>query len=158
MKKLFYLLLALPLFAFVACSDDDKDIPNVDVNVAISGAYQVPDDNVIYVVQGETMTIDDVTLTSHTGKEAVISSVTYVWDYVSVGTSVISPFTRSFEMVDVAPGNHVLQLNMVIAAVGYPITNGVVAYPVKVVASVDDLPAGAELMGTAPEANLIVSE
>lgn len=157
MKKLFSLLLALPMIFFASCSDD-KDVPDVSVNTEISGAYQVPNDNALYVVKGETMTIDAVTLTSHTGKEAAISSVTYVWDYISVGTNVVSPFTQSLTMETVEPGDHLLQLNMIIAAVGYPITTGVVAYPVKVVASADDLPAGAELMGTLPEAKVKVSE
>ncbi|WP_302986877.1 hypothetical protein [uncultured Muribaculum sp.] len=50
MKKLFYLLFALPLL-LISCDDDNK-LPDIQMNVEISGATK--SDGVLYIVQGET--------------------------------------------------------------------------------------------------------
>ena len=57
MKKVFYLLLFLPLF-MVSCDDNDDDFPKVKMSVEISGAKVV--DRTIYVVQGDTLSIDSI--------------------------------------------------------------------------------------------------
>ncbi len=39
MKKIIHLLMAaLPLLGMTACSDDDKDLPAVDINIEYAGA------------------------------------------------------------------------------------------------------------------------
>ena len=61
MKKFIYLaiaLIALP-FALTSCSDDD-DLPNVDYTIEIAGGVMDQTDNQIYVVQGDTLTIESL--------------------------------------------------------------------------------------------------
>ena len=65
MKKLLFILMALPLLAatMVSCSDDDKDVPEVNIGITYSGATDV--DGTLYTVQGDTISIDSV---MHTGR------------------------------------------------------------------------------------------
>ena len=52
MKKIIHLLMAaLPLLGMTACSDDDKDLPAVDINIEYAGAKKI--DGTIYAVAGE---------------------------------------------------------------------------------------------------------
>lgn len=138
MKKLYQmLLLALPLVFFAACDDDDK-LPDVSINVNIEGATRV--DDVLYVVKGETITVESVTLTDNTEKGAVIGGVDYYWDYRPVGATIVQPYTIELNTDGVPVGNHLLQINMSIYAVDYSTCWGRVYYKVKIVESSDDIP------------------
>ncbi|WP_303744271.1 hypothetical protein, partial [uncultured Muribaculum sp.] len=67
MKKLFYLLFALPLL-LISCDDDNK-LPDIQMNVEISGATK--SDGVLYIVQGETLTIDKITVSSTSATKGI---------------------------------------------------------------------------------------
>lgn len=143
MKKIFYFLMALPLiFGLNSCSDDDK-LPDVDLDVTFSNC--VIKDNVIYVVQGETLQIDAITPVNHTDKKCVLGAANYFWDYELVGTNVVEPYSAQFPTQYVQVGPHRLSFTIGVYVVDYPVCFGAGEYAVQVVASADDLPTdGAE--------------
>ena len=80
MKKFFYLLLLLIPLGLTSCHDDDDDLPNVDFDVTFQDAA-IGEDGVIYVVQGESFSIEGVkVINREAGKSAIITSATYFWD------------------------------------------------------------------------------
>lgn len=136
MKKLFYLLFALPLF-FVAC-DDDNDLPNVEVYATFEGGTQVGDS--YYVVQGDELQVTGVTLVNHDTKEAAIGGVRYFWDYMPIGTTITQPYAINIATAELPVGSHLLQAEMPIYAVGYSICTGFMAKKIVIVASTEDIP------------------
>ena len=73
MKKLFTLLMALPLallsLTTTSCSDDDKELPDVDFTLQVENAQIV--DNTIYVVQGDTLKVTAIDVTAVSGIENI---------------------------------------------------------------------------------------
>ena len=64
MKKLVYLLLALPLMVIAAaCSDDDSNLPDVSIHVDYKNAKVV--DRQVYVVKGDTLVVDSIYVKSN---------------------------------------------------------------------------------------------
>ena len=55
MKKLLYLLIALPLLAITACSHDDDDYPDVKIGFSYTGGTEV--DGTLYAVQGDRKSV-----------------------------------------------------------------------------------------------------
>lgn len=143
MKRLFKFLAILPLlaFGFTSCNDDN-DLPNVDITLNISGAESV--DGTIYLVQGDTLYIDAIDVTNNEpGKAAFISSATYYWDYVNLGTAVVPPYSFAIATNENTPvGRHLLQVEAPVAAVDKELGIAVLTYVVEVVESADDIPAG----------------
>lgn len=139
MKKLLYLLLLLPL-AFVApsCDDDDNKIPDVSIKTTIEGG--VFHDDVIYVVQGEVLKIG-VSLENKTNKDGQMGVVSFFWDHSIAGQALTVPYTFEIPTENQPVGNHLLQAEMPIYVVDYPICIGYFDYVVKVVPTADDLPA-----------------
>ncbi len=137
MKKLFYLFLALPLL-FVSC-DDDKDLPNVEIYATFDGGTQV--DDVYYIVQGQELQVTGVTLVNHDDKEASLGGVRYFWDYMPIGTTITQPYAITISTEEMPVGNHLLQAEMPIYAVGYSICTGFMAKKIAVVAEEEDIPA-----------------
>lgn len=143
MKKYFYyLLLMLPFtFAAVSCDDNDEDkIPDVSLKATISGG--VFQDGEIYVTKGDALVVDAVTLVNNTGKEGALGAVSYYWDHYLIGTNITQPFELKFDTTDQPVGRHLLQAQMPIYVVDYPICVGNLQYYVNIVEPDGDLPEG----------------
>lgn len=138
MKKLFYLLLALPLLALGSCHDED-DIP--DVNVSITLDNVVVKGNVIYTVQETPLDITSISVEG-VGSRALVTSVTYFWDGIRIGWNPLAPFSATIPGNAVSEGNHVLGISMEVAQEGKPLGFCATTYNVKAVAGTDDLPEG----------------
>lgn len=141
MKKVFYLLLFLPLF-MVSCDDDhDDDFPRVKMSVDISGAKVI--NNTIYVVQGDTLSIDSIGVVAvDHNRQVVIAATSYYWDRMYVGTSTIPPFDFSVDTGLLMNGRHLLQMRSSLLAVDYPPVVAFITYPVRIVADESDIPEG----------------
>jgi len=125
-------------FVAVACDDDDNDIPNVGIQATISGGVFEGDE--IYVAQGDELVIDALTLTNNTDKEGALGAVSYYWDHYLIGTNLTQPFELKLETADQPVGRHLLQAQMPIYVVDYPICWGYIQYYVNIVEAQDDLP------------------
>lgn len=141
-NKFSFLALVAALFMMLpltACHDDD-DLPQVDFNLTISGATY--SDGTIYVVQGETLEIESISVTNlEQGKAAAITAATYYWDGYCLGTTIMPPF--GFEILtneETPVGRHSLEITSPLIAEGKSIATSVLVYSVQVVASEDDLP------------------
>ena len=145
MKKFLYLLLLLPL-GFLASCDDGNDVPDVDINVTFDNV--VKEDGILYVVQDKGFAVRSVTCEG-IGANALISSVTYYWDYVGGLFSFVAPFTQVFDTSATPVGNHILRLNMEVLQEGKSLGFAIVEYKVKVVASEEDIPGDSNTPGTA---------
>lgn len=140
MKKVLYLLMALPLF-LASCDDDDNDFPRVKIGVEVSGCQVV--DGVIYVVQGDTLSVDSLSVVAVDGKTRVaIAAVNYYWDRMYVETNVIPPFQFTIDTGKAMIGRHLLHIRSSLLAVDYPPVIAYLDYPVKIVASPQDIPDG----------------
>ena len=138
MKKLFYLLFALPLL-LISCDDDNK-LPDIQMNVEILGATK--SDGVLYIVQGETLTIDKITVSSTSATKGIaLGGATYYWDYYPVATTNTVPYTMSIETGNAPVGNHLLQIECPVFAVDYSAAVAVLTYKVKIVESADEIPS-----------------
>lgn len=140
MKFIYSLILALPLFMITSCDHND-DIPDVDVNITVSGCTVV--DNTIYVVKDDGFEVVSVNIENHGTKNAVIGSVVYFWDYARVGDSVIAPYSYMFNTSSTETGKHIFQMEAAIYAVDYAPATAFLSYDVTVVDSADDIPEGA---------------
>ena len=141
MKKFYYfLLMALPILFFASC-DDDTSLPEVDVSIQIDGGVRV--DGMIYVVQGDTLSVESINIVNREqGKNALITSATYSWDYRYVGVSVTPPFGAEFVTDDMPLGEHLLQIECPLFAVDKSPANLYMAYKVMIVESSEDIPEG----------------
>lgn len=140
MKKFIYLLLLLvPAFALVSCSDDD-DVPNVNFEITFANAVEHNGD--VYVVQGDIAEIQSITVTNNeAGKAAFITDAIFYWDGYYLGSSFQSPFTFEFGTTDQTPvGRHTLDITCALFAVDKSPATAVVRYPVYIVASAEDIP------------------
>ncbi|MBD5285471.1 MAG: hypothetical protein HDS29_04240 [Bacteroides sp.] len=139
MKKLFYMLLALPLFFFASCNDDDNDLPDFKVKVDISGQSEVTEDGVIVIPSGNQFSIDAVSIVESDAKEIAIGGVSYYWDYVLLDASnIIPPYGITLNTAGISEGDHILQIYMPIFAVGYSPAEALLTYKVKIVEPVAD--------------------
>lgn len=137
-RLLFALCLMLPL-VFTACDDDD-DLPNVNFDVEFSNAVQ--DGGVVYVVRGQTLTIDGITVTNNeSGKGAMITAASYFWDSYPLGTSVIAPYGFNINTTEQTPlGRHDLTIECPLYAEDKASSMVMIMFDVCVVADEADLP------------------
>lgn len=143
-KYLLFLLALLPMsLAFTACSDDD-DLPNVDFDITYEGVTDV--DGVLYVVQGESFEVTGIkVINREEGKGAGINGADYYWDYVYVGSSIQPPYGFELNIGENTPvGRHQLDIQTTVFAVDKTLAQAICSFPVQVVASADDIPAGGE--------------
>lgn len=142
MKKLFCLLLALPLMFLASCNDDDK-VPQFDVKVVFGEGVTV-DNNVITVEQGQPVTIESVSPENSDAKEIAFGAVTYQLDYGTGLTVTVQPYAMSFETATLPVGRHRLTMTFPVYAVGYSVVRSVVSYELNVTAPTENPDAPTE--------------
>lgn len=145
MKKIHLLLMSVVAFAMslgLTSCNDDNDLPNVDMSITISGAKAV--DGTIYVVQGDTLTIDAITVKNlDSNKNAAITAATYYWDYYRLGTAMIPPYGFNIATTsETSLGKHLLEIESPVYAVDKAPAVGIQVYDVVVVSSEDEIPSG----------------
>ena len=137
MKKLLFLLLAMP-FILVSCSDDD-DLPNVNFTVNYENAVDV--DGILYVVQGDTLAFTGIYVTPvNEHHKAVIGGASYSWDFIPAGVTIVEPFGREFLTALYAEGPHEVQISCSVYEVDCTPATAILTFPVVIVGSADEIP------------------
>lgn len=131
MKRLFYLLFALPLF-LISCSDDD-DLPQFQLQVDMKGQTEITENGVIVVPQGTPLTIESIKAVNPSVKDLTIGGATYYWDYVFQGSTLVAPFGITFNTDRLPLGSHLLQIYMPVFAVNYSPAEAIASYTVRIV-------------------------
>jgi len=146
MKKLFYLLLLMPLAFFAACNDDDN-LPEVDFTISMSNVTYI--DKAYYAVKGDTVKVNGVSVKSiENGKAATITGVRYYLDYLPIMTDpILAPFSTSFLTKDLPARTYNFGVTATILQVDKSICNAAVNIPLKIVESKEKLPDGAPEIG-----------
>ncbi len=156
MKKFFYLLLALPLFALIsACDDDDNKIPDVSISVDYDASTATLKDGAFYVVKGETFKINGLVVTPAPGTgKATLGNTTYFIDGFPFYTTGIAPFGVEIGTSDMEEGTYTLSVNTQILQVDKSLGWGVFQYKMVIVPAPEDQP-GDEGGGTdVPDATI----
>lgn len=142
MKKfLLAILCVLPVVGLSSCSDNEKDLPNVDFNLTVSGGEVYEDQ--LYLVTDSTLTIDAINVVNNEqGKTAFITYANYYLDGQFIGRSVIPPFGIKLPtpVGEEAVGQHSLVIACPVYAVDKEVAFGTMAYTLNVVATPDDMP------------------
>ncbi len=157
MKKILYLLFALPLLGLISSCDDDKDLPDVTFSMDYSGASCV--DDVLYVVQGDTLYINALNVTPAEGtKKATLGLTTYYWDFSPFYSTITVPFSTAIATEGIEPGDHMLQVRTTIYQVDKEQAFGLFSYKVVIVPTDEDQPGDGNGGTVAPEAKITDSE
>lgn len=110
-KKVLIALMMLPFVGLLqSCHDDEKDLPEVDFEVAIEGGVQNPDDNKIYITRGTTFSIESITPVSRNGKPVALGLTTYYINGLLQAQTVTAPFGASFDTTPLEPGEYAFQI------------------------------------------------
>lgn len=148
MKKLLHLLFLLPIVLLASCSNDD-DLAKVDLTLTLSGVTQTEANGAFYVVSGDNITIEGVSVKPVGGtKEAAIANVMYYFGGVPLIGNPANPFLGTFSTEGLVPGTYSLSLTADVFQVDKSITQVATNYTVVIVDSVEDLPEGAPTIGT----------
>lgn len=147
MKKLLYLLLVLPFAMLMASCSNDDDLPNVTVTMDFGNA--AVQDGTLYAVQSDTLMLNNiVTKAVDSNQSAVLANVKYYWNYVPTPGLTWSPLPMEIPIADMPlseSGNNLLQLDATLLETDKSIAYANIAVPIKVVATVEELPAGLTL-------------
>lgn len=144
MKKLIYLLLALPLaFLATSCSDDDN-LP--DVNVTFTFDNAAVKDGVVYVNEADTLLITNIeTKAVNSDKAATIANVRYFWNYIPAPGLTWSNLPIEIPMAKmplVENGYNVLGMDATILEVDKSIAYSYFRIPIAAVAEGESFPDG----------------
>lgn len=142
MKKLLYSLMILPMLAVMSsCSDNDNDLPEVDMQVTISGGEQNADDNKIYIEQGTPLEIESVTAVPRNGKKTSLGLTTYYLNGLPQYQTVTVPFSCTLSTAELAPGEYSFQIKSAVYQVDKTAAFVLMSYDLVVVAPTSDEPA-----------------
>ena len=139
--KSFGILMLAVMPAILSSCSDKNDLPDVEVTVNFKDA--VKKDNVIYVVQGEPIVVESITIKPISGGAAAIGPTAYYLDEFWIGTTDVIPFGAEIETANLELGNHVLCIRPTVLQEGKSLGYTLMYYNIKVVKSKEDLPAEA---------------
>lgn len=145
MKKLFYLLLLLPMAMITSCSKDE--IAPFDMTLSLAGVTQV--DGTFYAVAGDNITIDGLTVQDTGGKKTALSNVMFFIGGAPIFPNpwnALDPWTFSTENLE--PGTYNFGISGNLLQVDASIQSFAANYKLIIVGSQDDLPEGAPEIGT----------
>lgn len=145
MKKLFYLLFLLPLSLFTSC--DSEDLSPFNLTLSLSGVTQA--DNAFYVVAGDNITIESLTVDPVGGKNTQVSNVMFFLDNVPLLASpwnITNPWT--FSTANLPVGRHTIGVTGNLLQVDQSIQEFTANYTLEIVGSDADFPEGAPEIGS----------
>lgn len=135
MKKSLIALMLLPLAGlFTSCHDDEKDLPEVDFEVTITGGVQNPEDNKIYIEQGTPLVVESITPVSQNGKKTSLGLTTYYIDGIPQMQTITAPFGAEFNTSALQPGEYAFQIKTNVYQIDKSAAIALLSYDVVVTA------------------------
>lgn len=111
MKKILLALLFLPLFGLLSsCSDDEKDLPEVDMEVTVSGAVEHNTEGVLFIEQGKNLVVNSLKVIPRNGRAATIGLTTYYLDGIPQVQTATEPFGATLSTTELLPGTYTFQI------------------------------------------------
>lgn len=117
MKKLFYLLLALPMFMLASCDSDSDKIPSFDVKVTFAEGTAFAD-GVITVEQGQPVVIENMTAIN-TDDKIAFGPITVNVDYAPGGGVTVAQFPITINTETIPEGTNALNMTFPVYAEHY---------------------------------------
>ena len=154
MKKWYYLMLmaVLPLFAasLSSCGSDAGDVPQVEVSLVLQEGHGKVVGDIVYVVRGNSIIVNDLKVKNKEKGIAIIDRVTYFWDDFSVGYVQYAPYYQEFptSVEHTKLDDHMISISSRVLAEGKSVGALAALFPVKVVETEDQIPAGGNTMIT----------
>ncbi len=141
MKNFILSLMLMPLLAGISsCSDDSKDLPEVDFEVAINGGTQDADDNKIYITQGTPLVVESITAIPRNGKRTSLGLTTYYLNGIPQFQTITVPFGAEFETATLKPGEYAFQIKTSVYQIDKSAAMALLSY-VLVIEPADDEPS-----------------
>lgn len=145
MKKLFYLLLALPMvLGLASCSDND--LPEVNVNMTFNNV--VAKDGSLYAVKDSVISLVAITTRAvDSDKDAAIANMLYYWNGIPAPGLTWSPLPMKIPLPLMplrASGLNVLGMEATVLEVDKSMANCYIRVPIVTVDKAEDLPDGAQ--------------
>ncbi|MDE6770436.1 MAG: hypothetical protein K2J78_12000 [Muribaculaceae bacterium] len=152
MKKLFYLLLLMPL-AFLASCNNDDDFPQVDLKVTLSNVYQDPTTDKFYYVEDEEaapVIIDGLSAVGVDNNNAAVANVFYSLNnrVPLVWATEEEPTKPYIAPADLFEGVNYINISATVLQVDKSMAQCYLDVPLYVVSSTDKLPAEGLILGT----------
>lgn len=147
MKKLFFLILLSPLFFLGSCHDDN-DFPEADLTLSLKGVTQV--DNKFYAVEGASISIEGLTVSSTNGKNTALSNIMFYFDGLPIFSNPDNPdnpYDVTFCTYGIESGTYELGVSGQILQVDKTMVSFIASYPVTIVRTEEDLPMDAPPVG-----------
>ena len=144
MKKFYYLLLLLPFSLFFSCND--KDFSPVDMTLTLEGVTSI--DNGFYTVAGENVILQNFEASSLDGSNTGVSNVMINLNGMPLLPEPDASYITSFSTENLRAGTYSLNITGTLLQEGSSVMNFALSYPVTIVDSEEDLPAGAPAIGT----------
>lgn len=145
MKKLYYFLLLLPFSLLMSCNDE-KDFSPVDLTLTLDGVTLVNDN--FYTIAGEDVTIENLAVKSVGDKSTAVANVTFYFNGVPLIGTPADPFMGTFSTENIPAGTYTLNVTGNLLQVDSSIKMFTMNYPITIVNSEEDLPAGAPEIGS----------
>ena len=153
MKKLFYLLLLMPLAFLASCTNDD-DLPEVDLKVTLSNVYQDSSNDKFYYVDAEGEDEAPILIDSFStvGQNSTVTNVRYglnnivrLWGTMPEEDEPSKLYVPTEYLQE---GVNYINISATVLQVDKSIAQCVLDVPVYVVSSTDKLPAADMTLGT----------
>ena len=150
MKKLLYLLIAMPFLMFVSCSDDAAEMEpdtvlTVDNTVEVSGVTLLND--TLYTVVGTTIELNGVAVKTVSAQPASLHSALYFLDG-NVIASKNRAAAPNFTTDNNAIGKHTISVAATLRRADDSLTGVAINLPLVVVTESSKLPKNAPEIGT----------
>jgi hypothetical protein len=128
--------LIIGLCATGSCSNDDDDLPQVDVKVVMSGCEQNADDNRLYITQGKSLTVDSVIITPTNGKETAMGLTTFLLNGIPQFQTAVAPYRSVISTSDLPEGDYLFQIKSAVYQVDKSAAFMMITYHMRVTAPV----------------------
>ena len=145
MKKIFFLLLFLPLSFMFSCTKDD-DLAQVDLTLTLDNVTELNGN--FYTISGNEISIEGVDVKSLNGKPATITNVIFYFEGRPIAVLPGYMATGEINTSGLKDGTYTLSLTGQVLEEGKTITDIAANYSLTIVSNEENIPEEAPEIGT----------